>query len=92
MWYYTYKIIELSIHLLNYMCFFTKEITMRIEHDFLGELQVPDDAYYGVQTMRAIQNFQITGQHLDKEGCLPDQHGNRPYAKGNRRSHCTGCR
>ena len=35
---------------------------MRIEHDFLGELQVPDDAYYGVQTMRAIQNFQITGQ------------------------------
>ena len=37
---------------------------MRIEHDFLGELQVPDDAYYGVQTMRAIQNFQSTGQHL----------------------------
>ena len=28
---------------------------MRIEHDFLGELQVPDDAYYGVQTMRAIR-------------------------------------
>ena len=49
------------------MCFFTKEITMRIEHDFLGELQVPDDAYYGVQTMRAIQNFQITGQHLDPD-------------------------
>ena len=23
---------------------------MRIEHDFLGELQVPDDADYGVQT------------------------------------------
>ena len=67
MWYYTYKIIGLSIHLLNYMCFFTKEITMRIEHDFLGELQVPDDAYYGVQTMRAIQNFQITGQHLDPD-------------------------
>ena len=40
---------------------------MRIEHDFLGELQVPDDAYYGVQTMRAIQNFQITGQHLDPD-------------------------
>ena len=33
---------------------------MRTEHDFLGELQVPDDAYYGVQTMRAIQNYQIS--------------------------------
>lgn len=40
---------------------------MRTEHDFLGELQVPDDAYYGVQTMRAIQNFQISGQHLDPD-------------------------
>ena len=34
---------------------------MRIEHDFLGEKKVPADAYYGVQTMRALENFQITG-------------------------------
>lgn len=40
---------------------------MRTEHDFLGELQVPDDAYYGVQTMRAIDNFHITGAHLDPD-------------------------
>lgn len=26
---------------------------MRKEHDFLGELEIPDNAYYGVQTMRA---------------------------------------
>ena len=30
-------------------------------------MQVPDDAYYGVQTMRAIENFQITGQRLDPD-------------------------
>ncbi len=38
---------------------------MRTEHDFLGEFQVPDDVYYGVQTCRAKDNFQITGQHID---------------------------
>lgn len=40
---------------------------MRKEHDFLGEMNVPDDVLYGVQTMRAIENFYITGQHLDPE-------------------------
>ena len=40
---------------------------MRTEHDFLGELQVPDEVYYGVQTMRAIENFKITGQRLDPD-------------------------
>src|SRR5262252_357397 len=33
----------------------------RVERDPLGELQVPDDAYYGVQTLRAVQNFPISG-------------------------------
>ena len=40
---------------------------MRTEHDFLGELEVPNDVYYGVQTMRAIENFNITGQKLDPD-------------------------
>lgn len=40
---------------------------MRKEHDFLGELQVPDEVYYGVQTMRAIDNFKITGQVIDSD-------------------------
>lgn len=34
---------------------------MRIEKDSLGEFHVPDDAYYGVQTCRAVENFQISG-------------------------------
>ena len=33
----------------------------RIEHDLLGEKVVPADAYYGIQTERAIENFHITG-------------------------------
>jgi len=33
----------------------------RIERDSLGELNVPADAYYGVQTMRALENFPISG-------------------------------
>ena len=33
----------------------------RIERDPLGEYAVPDDAYYGVQTARAVENFPISG-------------------------------
>jgi len=40
---------------------------MRKEHDFLGEVLVPSNAYYGVQTMRAIENFTITEHKLDKD-------------------------
>lgn len=33
----------------------------RIEHDFLGEKEIPQDVYYGIQTLRALENFHITG-------------------------------
>src|SRR5213082_1820394 len=33
----------------------------RLEHDLLGDRQVPADAYYGVHTLRAVENFPITG-------------------------------
>jgi aspartate ammonia-lyase len=36
----------------------------RIEHDLLGDRPVPADAYYGVQTARALDNFQISGVPL----------------------------
>ncbi len=32
----------------------------RPEHDLLGDKAVPADAYYGVQTLRALENFQIS--------------------------------
>ena len=33
----------------------------RTEKDLLGEKQIPSDAYYGVQTARALENFQLSG-------------------------------
>lgn len=36
----------------------------RREHDSLGEVAVPADAYYGAQTVRAVQNFPISGVPL----------------------------
>jgi aspartate ammonia-lyase len=34
---------------------------VRLEHDSLGERELPDKAYYGVQTLRAMENFAISG-------------------------------
>jgi aspartate ammonia-lyase len=42
-------------------------MTKRIEHDFLGEKELPNDAYYGIQTLRALENFHITGIPLQTE-------------------------
>ena len=36
-------------------------MSFRTERDPLGELEVPAEAYYGVQTMRAVENFRISG-------------------------------
>ncbi len=40
------------------------EMKYRVESDLLGELQVPADAYYGVQTQRAINNYKISTTHM----------------------------
>jgi fumarate hydratase class II len=39
---------------------------MRIEHDSMGEVAVPDDARWGAQTQRAIDNFPISGEPIDR--------------------------
>lgn len=39
----------------------------RIEKDSLGEMEVPEDAYYGVQTARAVLNFPISGLRAHPE-------------------------
>ena len=39
----------------------------RVEKDSIGAKQVPIDAYYGVQSLRGFENFQITGQRLRTE-------------------------
>ena len=42
-----------------------KEEQFRIESDLLGELQVPSDALYGVQTQRGINNY-----HISRKKCV----------------------
>src|SRR5574342_1426138 len=39
-------------------------MSSRLEHDLLGKKEVPSDAYYGVQTARALENFHISGVEL----------------------------
>jgi fumarate hydratase, class II len=38
----------------------------RIEHDSMGEVQVPADAKYSAQTQRAVENFPISGRRIDR--------------------------
>src|SRR5215468_11117102 len=38
--------------------------SFRIEHDTMGEVQVPADALWGAQTQRAVENFPISGRPL----------------------------
>lgn len=40
---------------------------MRIEKDSLGEKQVPDEAYYGVHTVRSVENFSLSGEPMPLE-------------------------
>jgi fumarate hydratase class II len=39
----------------------------RIEHDSMGELQVPEDALWGAQTQRAVNNFPISGLTMPRQ-------------------------
>lgn len=39
----------------------------RTEHDFLGEREIKNDLYYGIQTLRALENFNITGSKISNE-------------------------
>ncbi len=45
-------------------------MSTRIEHDLLGDRAVPADAYWGVHTLRAVENFPITGQTIASYGDL----------------------
>ena len=46
-------------------CTHAQQQNYRAERDLLGEKQVPADAYYGVQTARALENFQISGMQIN---------------------------
>ena len=42
-------------------------MTTRLERDSLGTKRIPADAYYGIQTLRAVENFPISGLRLPDE-------------------------
>ncbi|TMB85437.1 MAG: class II fumarate hydratase [Chloroflexi bacterium] len=42
------------------------EAATRVEHDSMGEVRVPAEAKWGAQTQRAVENFTISGQRLDR--------------------------
>lgn len=44
-----------------------EERKYRLEHDAIGEKEVPAEAYYGIQTLRAHENFYITGLKMHPE-------------------------
>nr|WP_206076332.1 lyase family protein [Marinitoga lauensis] len=39
---------------------------MRVEKDFIGEVKLPDDVYYGIHTYRALKNFPKTGEIINE--------------------------
>ena len=43
---------------------------VRIEHDLLGDREVPADAYYGVHTVRGVENFPISGVPISRHSDL----------------------
>lgn len=50
---------------------------MREEKDLLGTLMVPDEAYYGIQTQRAVLNFSVSGKTA---GEIPHFYGLSPQS------------
>lgn len=58
--------------------------TYRTEKDSLGTLQVPQDAWYGIQTARAIANFPISGRGPDRDFVIAHVRIKRAAAVANR--------
>ena len=53
----------------------------RIEHDSMGEIQVPADRYWGAQTQRSFENFKIGTEKIPMEvsGPLPSLRKRQPW-------------
>jgi hypothetical protein len=52
---------------------------VRTERDLLGEKEVPADAYYGVQTARALENFKISGVDINRWNYGEREDAGTPY-------------
>lgn len=59
-------------------------MSTRTEKDFIGEKEIPAYAYYGIQTVRAVENFPITGVpvHRADHGSGCGEEGSSDYQHG----------
>ncbi len=57
---HVFRIVVLFVFILSLSPGFAQQ-KYRVEKDLLGEKQIPAEAYYGVQTARALENFQLSG-------------------------------
>ncbi len=55
---------------------------IRIEEDLLGTREVPADAYYGVHTLRAIENFYISNSKISDIPEFVPWHGDGKKSRG----------
>ena len=58
----------------------------RTEKDSLGEMEVPFEAYYGIQTQRAAENFPVSGRRailFCEGGIKANERRCRAYLEGN---------
>jgi fumarate hydratase class II len=57
---------------------------MRTEHDSMGDVLVPDDALWGAQTQRAVQNFPVSGERIGRDmiGALASIKGDAAVING----------
>jgi aspartate ammonia-lyase len=60
-----------------------KWMSYRVEKDSLGVKEIPSHAYYGIQTIRAVENFPITGMPVQKEIILALAHVKKAAAQAN---------
>lgn len=58
-------------------------VPFRRERDLLGDREVPQDVYYGIQTIRALENFPITGYKPHRELVLALAHVKKAAAQAN---------
>ena len=55
--------------------------SFRVERDSMGELQVPEDALWGAQTQRAVNNFPISGLTMPRAFIRAAGHRHAPQFK-----------
>lgn len=64
-----------------------KMLSYRIERDSLGEKEVPSEAYYGIQTIRAVENFPITGVRVHIELIVALAEVKKAATRANMKTH-----